>query len=402
MLVPASLAIDISGPGSWPDLILSSARWLVYCATRAWMTRSASCWRTSGSLGRARSGGPSRSPGCSRPPPPPPPPAPIAARSFISVVRATVQPLLTSPRRWASGTRTSVKNTSLKLAPPVIWRSGRISTPGRLHVDDEAGEALVLGQVGVGAGDDLADVAVVGARGPHLLAGDDPLVAVALGLGLQAGEVAAGARLAEELAADDVAAVHRLAGSASFASSVPWARIVGATMPRPMVKNALVRGLVLGLERRRTPARGPPVRPRPPNSSGPVIQPRPASKRLARHSWALARPLQLGLGVASPRTGRRRRCPRPTRTCCLLLLLRGVGLEEGGDLGAEVVDADHGVDGRRRSGGSRYGAGERASAGATGPKKIKSVVAMTEVMATTPLTRCGWRRSVDSRWSSPM
>ena len=35
---------------------------------------------------------------------------------------------------------------------------------GRLHVDDEPGEALVLGQVGVGAGDDLADVAVLGAR----------------------------------------------------------------------------------------------------------------------------------------------------------------------------------------------------------------------------------------------
>ena len=29
-----------------------------------------------------------------------------------------------------SSTRTSVKNTSLKEAPPVIWRSGRTSTPG--------------------------------------------------------------------------------------------------------------------------------------------------------------------------------------------------------------------------------------------------------------------------------
>ena len=139
----------------------------------------------------------------------PPPPPPIDARSFISVVSATVQPWLTSPRRWSSGTRTSLKNTSLNDAPPVIWRSGRTSTPGRLHVDHEAGEALVLGLVGVGAADDLADVAVLGARGPHLLAVDDPLVAVALGPGLQAGEVGAGARLAEQLAGDDVAAVHR-------------------------------------------------------------------------------------------------------------------------------------------------------------------------------------------------
>ena len=48
----------------------------------------------------------------------------------MSVVRATVQPPLTSPRRWESGTRTSVKKTSLNEAPPVIWRSGRTSTPG--------------------------------------------------------------------------------------------------------------------------------------------------------------------------------------------------------------------------------------------------------------------------------
>ncbi len=54
----------------------------------------------------------------------------MAARSFIKVVRATVHPPLTSPNRWESGTRTSVKKTSLKVEPPVIWRSGRTSTPG--------------------------------------------------------------------------------------------------------------------------------------------------------------------------------------------------------------------------------------------------------------------------------
>ena len=50
---------------------------------------------------------------------------------------------------------------------------------GRLHVDDEAGEALVLGRVGIAAADDLADVAELRAGRPHLLAVDDPLVAVA-------------------------------------------------------------------------------------------------------------------------------------------------------------------------------------------------------------------------------
>jgi hypothetical protein len=54
----------------------------------------------------------------------------MATRSFISVVCATRQPSPTSPSRWASGIHTSVRNTSLNSASPVIWRSGRTSTPG--------------------------------------------------------------------------------------------------------------------------------------------------------------------------------------------------------------------------------------------------------------------------------
>ncbi len=66
----------------------------------------------------------------------------------------------------------------------------------------------MLGLRRVGAADDFADVAVVRARSPHFLPGDDPLVAVALGLGLQRRKVAAGTRLAEQLATDDVGAPH--------------------------------------------------------------------------------------------------------------------------------------------------------------------------------------------------
>src|SRR5205823_13094983 len=61
-------------------------------------------------------------------------------------------------------------------------------------------DALVLRGVRVGAGDEHPTVGRTGAAGPHLLAVDDPLVAVAHGPGLQAGEVGAGARLAEQLA----------------------------------------------------------------------------------------------------------------------------------------------------------------------------------------------------------
>ena len=46
------------------------------------------------------------------------------------MVRATCQPWPTSPSRASSGTPTSVKNTSLKPAPPLICRIGRICTPG--------------------------------------------------------------------------------------------------------------------------------------------------------------------------------------------------------------------------------------------------------------------------------
>ena len=75
-----------------------------------------------------------------------------------------------------------------------------------LHVDHEVGHALVLGRLGVGAGDEHPPLGEVGEGGPHLLAVDDPLVAVAHGLGGEAGDVGAGARLGEQLAP------HLLAG----------------------------------------------------------------------------------------------------------------------------------------------------------------------------------------------
>ena len=62
--------------------------------------------------------------------PPPPLAAPIVVRSFISVVIETRQPSPMSPMRSASAMRASVRYTSLNSASPVIWRSGRTSTPG--------------------------------------------------------------------------------------------------------------------------------------------------------------------------------------------------------------------------------------------------------------------------------
>ena len=87
---------------------------------------------------------------------------PIDTRSFISVVSDTRQPSPGLPSISASGMRASVKYTSLNSASPVIWRSGRTSTPGAVHVDDERGEPGVLDGLGIGAHDEQAPAGDVG------------------------------------------------------------------------------------------------------------------------------------------------------------------------------------------------------------------------------------------------
>ena len=51
-------------------------------------------------------------------------------RSCLSVALATNQPWPRSPTMSFFGTRTSVKNTSLNSARPVMVTSGRTSMPG--------------------------------------------------------------------------------------------------------------------------------------------------------------------------------------------------------------------------------------------------------------------------------
>ncbi len=69
-----------------------------------------------------------------------------------------------------------------------------------VEIDEEVRQPLALGHVDVGAGQEHGPVRDVRPRGPHLLTGDDPVVAVALGPGREGREVGTGARLAEELA----------------------------------------------------------------------------------------------------------------------------------------------------------------------------------------------------------
>ena len=71
-----------------------------------------------------------------------------------------------------------------------------------LHVEDEHRHPLVLDLFGIGAHEDDAEPREVRERRPHLLAVDDPLVAVAHGARAETGDVGAGSRLAEHLAPD--------------------------------------------------------------------------------------------------------------------------------------------------------------------------------------------------------
>jgi len=80
---------------------------------------------------------------------------------------------------------------------------------GRGHVADEVGHAAVLGHVRVGAGDQDRPARLVRHGRPHLLAVDDPVVAVAHGAGAERGQVRSGARLAEQLAPDLLARPQR-------------------------------------------------------------------------------------------------------------------------------------------------------------------------------------------------
>ena len=68
------------------------------------------------------------------------------------------------------------------------------------HVEDEIRQSLVLRGIPVRAREQQAVVGVVGARGPDLLAIDDPVLAVEVGARSSTGEIGPAAGFAEQLA----------------------------------------------------------------------------------------------------------------------------------------------------------------------------------------------------------
>src|SRR5690606_36471660 len=85
--------------------------------------------------------------------------------------------------------------------------------PGRdaraLHVEEEEADPAMLGRGRIGADQAEDPVRLVGIGGPDLLAVDQPVIALVLGPGAQAGEVGAGIGRAIALAPADLAARDR-------------------------------------------------------------------------------------------------------------------------------------------------------------------------------------------------
>ena len=194
-------------------------------STRARSRRAAPASRRGPSRARPASGSATSSPAVSA--------KPSVPRSCRSVVIATCQPPPISPRTFSSGTSTPVKKISLNSASPVIWRSGRTSTPGRVHVDDQVREPGVALALRVAARDEDAVVGDVRERRPHLLAVDDEVAVLAARGRAHGREVGARVGLGEALA-PDLLGREDLLQVRCFCASVPWAMIVGPAMPSPI------------------------------------------------------------------------------------------------------------------------------------------------------------------------
>ena len=159
---------------------------------------------------------------------------PMFARSFIRVVIATAHPCPTGPRIRSTGMTTSSMKISLNSESPVIWRIGRTSTPGacmsmRKYVrpsclfSDASVRARRMHQSAMWANDDQTFCPLT--RYPPSPSG------MAFVWSEARSEPLPGSLKPWHQTSSPVRIFSR---KRSFCSSVPWARIVGAAIPRPM------------------------------------------------------------------------------------------------------------------------------------------------------------------------
>ena len=115
--------------------------------------------------------------------------AAASPRSKPSSVIATAQPLLTPPTTSSFGHDGVGVEDLVELALAGDHLDRPHLDAGLAHVDEQERDALVLGRVGIGAGEREDVVGEVPGRGPDLLAVEHPLVAVEHGPQAEVGEV---------------------------------------------------------------------------------------------------------------------------------------------------------------------------------------------------------------------
>ena len=103
-------------------------------------------------------------------------------RSWSNVVWATAHPPLSSPMHPFGRDACLVEEHLAERVGTVHQLQRPDLDAGLIHVDQEVGDAAVLGLIAIGAGEQHPEVGLIRPGVPHLLARHDPLVAVTLAL----------------------------------------------------------------------------------------------------------------------------------------------------------------------------------------------------------------------------
>ena len=127
---------------------------------------------------------------------------PMETRSFIRVVTATRHPSPWRPSRAGPGHVHVGEEDLVEFCFTGDLVQGPHLDTGAFHVDQERGDALVLGHIGIGPGQQEPEPGQVGQRRPDLLPVEDPLITVGNGPGREARHIGPRAGLAEQLAPD--------------------------------------------------------------------------------------------------------------------------------------------------------------------------------------------------------
>src|SRR6516165_236633 len=121
--------------------------------------------------------------------------APCLTRPILSHCWPKRMPSPSAPTRWLAGTRTSSSTISPRLVAHHGFVAGAELHAGRIHVDDEAGNAAARALRAVGRDHELHEIGVAGTGDEALDAVDQVVIAVAHGGGAHAAGIGPGVGL---------------------------------------------------------------------------------------------------------------------------------------------------------------------------------------------------------------